>query len=155
MRYQCPLLVVRELERSKQFYKNLLGLEVVVDFGANVTLTGGIALQTLDSWTGLIDRPLADISFSGLDSELYFEETDFDGFLSRLERMADITYLHRVVEHPWGQRVVRLLDPDGHIIEVGEELAAVVRRFRDSGLSAEQTASRMDVPLQVILECEK
>ena len=50
-------------------------------------------------------------------------------------------------EHRWGQRVVRFYDPDGHIIEVGEEMTVVARRFRDSGMTDAQVAARMDVPL--------
>ena len=56
MRYRNPLLVVRDLERSKAFYRKVLGLRVVADFGANVTLTGGVCLQTLESWAGFIGK---------------------------------------------------------------------------------------------------
>ena len=56
-------------------------------------------------------------------------------------------------EHRWGQRVVRFYDPDKHIIEVGEKLDAVVQRFIDSGLSAEETAVRMDIPVDFVLSC--
>ena len=53
MRYTGILLAVKDMETSKRFYHDVLGLDVVADFGANVTLTGGIALQTLEtcSWT--------------------------------------------------------------------------------------------------------
>ncbi|WP_349948470.1 VOC family protein [Lacrimispora sp. BS-2] len=52
MKLQCPLLVVTDLEKSKTFYKEVLGLNVTMDLGANVTLTGGIALQTISGqWT--------------------------------------------------------------------------------------------------------
>lgn len=44
MKYCSTLIAVTDMERSKQFYRDLLGLEVLLDFGANVTLTGGIAL---------------------------------------------------------------------------------------------------------------
>ena len=50
MKYQSTLLAVTNMERSKAFYCDLLGREVVADFDANVTLSGGITLQTLDSW---------------------------------------------------------------------------------------------------------
>ena len=39
-------------------------------------------------------------------------------------------------------------DIDNHIIEVGEDIAIVVNRFLSSGSSAEQTAQRMDVPIE-------
>ena len=35
-----PLFAVRDREASLDFYRKILGLEVVNDFGANVVLTG-------------------------------------------------------------------------------------------------------------------
>ncbi|KJR47530.1 Lactoylglutation lyase [Desulfosporosinus sp. I2] len=49
---------------------------------------------------------------------MYFEEVDFDGFILKINDIADINYVHPIVEHSWGQRVVRFYDPDKHIIEV-------------------------------------
>lgn len=72
--------------------------------------------------------------------------------MDRLSGLA-VDYVHPVREHAWGQRVVRLYDPDRHIIEVGESLKAVCRRFLDSGLTPEQTAARMDVPLKFVRGC--
>jgi catechol 2,3-dioxygenase-like lactoylglutathione lyase family enzyme len=46
MKFKSPLLVVSNLEEPKQLYTEILGLLVIMDFGANVTLTGGIALRT-------------------------------------------------------------------------------------------------------------
>ena len=45
----CTLIVVKDIEQSKKFYHNILAQEVIADLGANVALTGGFALQTLDS----------------------------------------------------------------------------------------------------------
>lgn len=41
-----PMFVVTDMETSKAFYKNVLGLRTIMDLGANVTLTGGLSLQT-------------------------------------------------------------------------------------------------------------
>lgn len=144
------LLVVTDMDKTVAFYKNVLGLEVVLDFGANKTLTGGLALQTLETYRAFIDTD--HISFGGNDSELYFEEDDFDTFAEKL-RACDVQYVHPVKEHPWGQRVVRFYDPDRHIIEVGENMKAVCRRFIDSGMTPEQTAARMDVPVAYVNDC--
>lgn len=65
----------------------------------------------------------------------------------------DIEYVHPVKEHSWGQRAVRIYDPDMHIIEIGENMVSVVKRFLDSGMSSEETAVRMDVSLEYIKEC--
>lgn len=149
MKFSNPLIVVTDLDRSKRFYQEVLGLSVVLDFGANVTLEGGICLQTLDSWQDFIG-PKA-ITFSPNSSELYFVEARFDGFLQTLSQHK-ICYVHPLKEHRWGQRVVRFYDPDGHIIEVGESLATVCRRFQSQGMTREEIALQMDVPLAYVHE---
>lgn len=153
MKYICTLIAVKDMGQAKQFYKDILGLEVVADFGANVTLSGGIALQTADTWKGFIHRGDADIVFSNNACELYFEEDNIDGFIAKLRSVDNVRYVHPLIEHSWGQRVVRFYDPDGHIIEVGENLSIVIKRFLESGLSVKDTASRMDVPIEFIKLC--
>ncbi|WP_077611090.1 VOC family protein [Clostridium sp. Marseille-P2415] len=150
MKFQSPLLVVTDMEKSKSFYKEILGLRVTMDLGANVTLTGGVALQTKDSWMEFIDQEESGIVFHGNDAELYFEEDDFDGFLKKLSSVKEIQYVHPLKEHSWGQRVVRFYDPDHHIIEVGENMKVVCRHFLDSGMTVEETAKRMGVPVTFV-----
>lgn len=41
MRFKNSLLAVTDMEKSVAFYKEVLGLSKIMDFGANVTLTGG------------------------------------------------------------------------------------------------------------------
>lgn len=153
MKFSGPLIVVSDMKKSKLFYSEVLGLDVVLDFGANVTLTGGIVLQTKDSWTGLIHKSKNEIFFGGNDSELYFEEDDFDNFILKLRQIPDICYVHPVIEHSWGQRVVRFYDPDKHIIEVGENLNKVVRKFLNKGMSVENIATKMDVSIDYVKSC--
>ena len=153
MKFQSPMLVVADMEAAKAFYARVLGLRVEVDFGANVTLTGGIALQTLDTWRHFIGAREDEVRFGGLDKELYFEEDDFDAFLAHLQGMQEVRLVHPCVEHSWGQRAVRFFDPDGHVIEVGENMRSVCRRFVAGGLTPEETAKRMDVPLSYVMEC--
>lgn len=150
MEYKNPLLVVTDMDRSIKFYGEVLGLQVVLDFGANKTLAGGLCLQTLETWKDFIgtDR----ICFGGNAAEMYFEEDDFDAFVERLKGL-DIEYAHPVKEHPWGQRAVRFYDPDRHVIEVGENMKAVCRRFLKGGMTPEQAAQRMDVPIEYIRAC--
>jgi len=62
-------------------------------------------------------------------------------------------YVHPLFEHSWGQRVVRFYDLDKHMIEVGENMTLVVKRFIDIGLSIEEIAARMDVPVDYVRSC--
>ena len=150
MKIKNPMLVVRDIDKSVEFYKKVLGLRVIMDFGANKTLTGGLALQTLESWREFIGTDA--VSFGGNSSEVCFEEDDFDEFADRLKECG-VEYVHPVKEHAWGQRVVRIYDPDRHIIEVGENLKTVCKRFLNSGMTPEQTAERMDVPVKFVNAC--
>lgn len=150
MKYTSTLIAVKDMDISKQFYHNVLGLNVVANFGANVTLDGRIVLQTLDTWKSFIR--MYNVTLPNNAGELYFEEDDMDAFCNHLKSF-DICYVHELYEHRWGQRVIRFYDPDKHIIEVGEKLDAVVLRFIEQGLSPEQTAVRMDIPLDFVLSC--
>ena len=150
MKLKNPMLVVTDIDKSVEFYKKILGFHVIMDFGANKTLTGGLALQAVETYKEFIGT--SDVSFGGNDFEIYFEEDDFDQFADKLKRY-DIEYVHPVIEHAWGQRVVRFYDPDRHIIEVGENLKVVCKRFLDSGMTSEQVAERMNVPMKFINAC--
>lgn len=150
MKFENPMLIVTDMARTVEFYQKVLGLQVIMDFGANKTLTGGLALQTMDTYKDFIDKK--EVSFGGNNFEVYFEEDDFDTFASKLKEY-DIEYVHPVKEHSWGQRVVRFYDPDKHIIEVGENMKVVCKRFLDSGMTLEQVAERMDVPMEYVTEC--
>ena len=150
MKYISTLIAVSDMKKSKQFYHDVLGMKVVADFGANVTLDGGLVMQPMDTWKSFIrtDKVL----LPNNAGELYFEEEDLDAFLENLKQF-DICYVHPLFEHRWGQRVVRFYDPDRHIIEVGEKLNTVILRFMEQGLSAEETAIRMDIPLDFVTAC--
>lgn len=149
MKYVCTLMVVKDIERAKKFYYDILEQEVITDFGANVTLTGGFALQTASSWENFIHKRQNQIAYGNNDAELYFEEDQMDAFMERLKNF-DVEYVHPLKEHAWGQRVVRFYDLDQHIIEVGESLTIVAKRFIDSGMTIEETAIRMDISLDYV-----
>ena len=150
MKQNAPMLVVRDIEKSVAFYKKVLDLDVIMDFGANKTLTSGLALQTLETYQEFIGTD--DISFGSNSFEIYFEEDDFDSFAKKLNECS-VEYVHPVKEHSWGQRVVRFYDPDKHIIEVGENMEMVCRRFLSAGMTPEQVARRMDVPVEFVNAC--
>jgi len=143
MKYACTMITVNDIGSSRKFYESLFGLEVYQDYGKNISFSCGLSLQ--QDFDMLANIPKEKILRESNNMELYFEEEDLDGFLEKLKKYPEIRYLHEVIEYRWGQRVIRFYDPDGHIIEVGEDMRMVVRRFLDSGLSIEQTSKRMGV----------
>lgn len=151
MKYKNVLLVVHDIDRSIDFYKKVLGLHVILDFKGHVTLKGGICLQSYETWKDCIHKNDDEILFPSHNQELYFEEEDLDIFVQKLNQY-NITLVHPLKEQRWGQRVVRFYDPDGHIIEVGESLKKVAKRFISQGLSHEEVAKRMGVPVDYIMK---
>jgi len=153
MRFACPLLVVKDIGVSRAFYESLLGQTVILDFGENITFEGNFSLQSKSSWAYFIGKSEDEIKEKADNFELYFEADDFDDFLARLKKYQGLEYLHGVREYPWGQKVIRFYDPDYHIIEVGENMKNVVRRFYAQGLSVDEIASRTQHPLAFVRSC--
>lgn len=148
--YKGTLIAVKNIEESKKFYQDILDMNVTGDFGANIQLEGGLFLQTLDTWSSFINNK--EVNLKNNAGELYFEVSDIDGFYKKLQA-ANIEYVHELLEHNWGQRIVRFYDPDQHIIEVAEDISMVVKRFFQNGMTVEQVAERMDVPVDYVKGC--
>lgn len=118
MKLKNIVIVVKDIERSKQFYKELFGLDVILDQEGNVILTEGLVLQETKVWEQAIGQ---DVVWKNHASELYFEETDLDLFLEKLQQYEQkIQYVYLPEEGESKKRAVRLYDLDGNMIEVGE-----------------------------------
>ncbi|MCI8731228.1 MAG: glyoxalase [Lachnospiraceae bacterium] len=148
MKLKNILIVVEDIERSRKFYHDLFGLEMTADFDGNMILTEGLVLQEKKIWETLIGRP----SVCGdSDAELYFEENNLDDFMEKLEAYSEpVRYLNPLMEHHWGQRVIRIYDPDGHVIEVGEAMDYVIKRFYEAGMSLEAIAQKTQFPVEQV-----
>lgn len=117
MKLKNVLIVVKDLEKSKQFYHDLFGLDLVLDNHGNMILTEGLVLQDEKIWKDFLQR---DILPEHNSCELYFEERDIEAFVQKLERQyPSVKYVNRLMTDNWGKKTVRFYDPDGNLIEVG------------------------------------
>ena len=117
MKLKNVLIVVKDMERAKRFYHDLFGLEMILDNDGNMILTEGLVLQEEKYWKEFLGREIIPENNA---CELYFEESDVEGFIERLEKYyPDVEYVNRLMTHSWGQKVIRFYDPDGNLIEVG------------------------------------
>ncbi len=148
MKFSCTLIAVKDINASRQFYENLFNLKVEFDFGINIAFDCGLALQQDFDWLTTI--PKSEIAEKSNNFELCFEEEDFDGFLVKLKAYPNMKYVHDVIEHSWGQRVIRFYDIDNHLIEVGESMKTVVNRFLSQGQSMEDIAKIMDTNVESV-----
>jgi len=148
MKFVCPLIAVSDLEASKRFYTEILGQEIAMDLGWNISFSGGFAIQL--NFDKLLELDPDSVIKRSHNFELYFEEDDFDALLKRLEKGKDIEYVHPPKKHDWQQRVVRIYDPDKHIIEIGESMAVIARRYLAEGNSIEDTAHIIQHPVEFV-----
>ena len=117
MKLKNVLIVVKDIEKSRKFYHDLFGIDLVLDNDGNMILTEGLVLQDEKIWKSFLDRDIVPKSNS---CELYFEEQDIESFVEKLERLyPSIEYVNHLMTHSWGQRVIRFYDLDGNLIEVG------------------------------------
>lgn len=117
MKLRNVLIVVKDIEKARQFYHDLFGLELILNHDGNMILTEGLVLQEEKYWTEFLGREIISENNS---TELYFEESDIESFVEKLERYyPEVKYVNRLMTHSWGQKVIRFYDPDGNLIEVG------------------------------------
>ncbi|SCW44499.1 Catechol 2,3-dioxygenase [Lachnospiraceae bacterium C10] len=117
MKLKNVLIVVKDIERARQFYHDLFGLEMILDNNGNMIMTEGLVLQEEKYWKEFLGKEIIPENNS---SELYFEESDIEGFVEKLEKYyPDVKYVNRLMTHSWGQKVIRFYDPDSNLIEVG------------------------------------
>ena len=117
MKLKNILIVVKNIEKSKQFYHDLFGLDVILDNDGNVILTEGLVLQDEKIWKEFVKQDIIPKSNS---CELYFEEEHIEEFVDKLESLyPDTKYVNRLETYSWEQKMVRFYDPDGNLIEVG------------------------------------
>lgn len=140
------MLAVKDVNVSKQCYEELFNQKVVLDLGQNVTFDGGFAIQENFAW--LTNLPPDSIMEISNNMELYFEVDDFDVFMQKLNEYGNVEYVHQPKKYEWQQRVVRIYDPDHHIIEIGESMAVIIRRYLAKGYLIEETSGIIQHPIE-------
>ena len=117
MKLKNYLIVVKDIEKSRKYYQDLFGLEMLQDNDGNMILSDGLVLQEEKYWRTFLGK---DVIPQSNACELYFEEEDVDAFYEKLKTLYPETeFVNLPMTHSWGQRVVRFYDLDGNLIEVG------------------------------------
>jgi len=118
------LFVVSDIERSRSFYRDVLGATVVREYGGT-----SVVLKFLGNWLLLVtegeptkDKP--DVTFvpprdpKMVSAELIIKVSDCRGAYEVLKSRGG-TFL--TPPHDWGREIRCFLrDPDGHLIELSQ-----------------------------------
>ena len=147
--YRSCVLLVKDIEKSKQFYNTVLGQKIVMDFGRNVSFEDGLAIWEKDYALNLIfQEKKPEIKVGTNNVEIYFETENLDDLYKNLT--GKVRFIHSIMEHSWGQRAFRVYDPDDHIIEFAESMENVVLRLYNQDLSVEEIAKKSMMPMEFI-----
>lgn len=147
MKYQGCLLAVKDISASKSFYENVLHQNTVMDIGEHVAFEG-FSLQ--QGYAEIIGMTSDSMKVQSHNFQVYFEVEDLDSVYAGLKRIPSLQWVHEIKEYPWGQRDIRIYDPDKHIVEIAEDMATVIKRFFAQGMSAEEVAKRTMYPLEAV-----
>ncbi len=122
MRFVNPIPFVRDIDRSRAFYRDRLGLVIRADFGNFVLFEGGFAIHEGSSLAQTIwaDNVTNTESYGRRNLLLYFEDDDLQAAFDAISPHVEL--IHPIQQQAWGQRVFRFHDPDGHAVEIGEPL---------------------------------
>ena len=113
-----PIISTRDLEASLGFYRDLLGGTVSYEFPGPDGKPAYVALDLGSGHLGIGRDPDAPMESSDRFS-LWVYVDDCDAAVVRL-RDAGVTVVEEPADQPWGERVARVLDPDGNLVIVGQ-----------------------------------
>jgi lactoylglutathione lyase len=113
-----PILTTRDLGAALGFYRDLLGATVTYEFPGPDGEPAYVALDLGSAHLGIgRDPALTDGPSSRFSLWTYTE--DCDAAVERL-RAAGVTIAEEPADQPWGERVARVLDPDGNLVLIGQ-----------------------------------
>lgn len=147
MKYQGCLLAVKDIAASKHFYEKVLHQNVLMDIGTHVAFEGFSLQQGYAELIGVAENNMKEPSSN---FQLYFEVENLDEVYSQIKTVSNLQWVHEVKEYPWGQRDIRIYDPDNHIVEIAEDMSVVIKRFLNQGLTPEEVSKRTMYPLEVV-----
>lgn len=150
LNFHSTVLFVKDIEVSKQFYCNILSQEIDSDFGNNISFKTGLSLWQIPE-EHILNTDFYKKNISNKSLEIYFETEDIDEIVEFINSK-NIKKHHELIEESWGQKTIRIYDPDNNLIEIGEKLESFIKRMYHEGLSIEQINQKSGVHINLISE---
>ena len=127
MRLEVPdyvVLIVDDVDRSLAFYVDILGLKLGHRSGPFAQLDTGVtrvALYDRNAMAATLGTALRAPEEDSPGFELGFKVDDCDAAFHELVTRG-ATPAVEPQDRPWGQRTAYLRDPDGHLVELAQDL---------------------------------
>lgn len=113
-----PIVSTPDMQRALAFYRDLLGGEVEYQFPPEGD-PGYVGMRIGESHLGIGLAPDAQPGAGGQRFALWVYADSCDEAVERL-RAGGATVTEQPADQPWGERVARVLDPDGNEIIIGQ-----------------------------------
>jgi lactoylglutathione lyase len=115
-----PILTTSDLAKALGFYRDLLEATVSYEFPGPDGQPGYVGLELGSAHFGIGRDPAAPAGPNPRFS-LWVYADDCDAAVERL-RAGGVTIVEEPADQPWGERVARVLDPDGNVVLVGQRV---------------------------------
>ncbi len=116
-----PIITTADLSATLSFYRDLLGATVSYEFPGPDGEPAYVGLELGTAHLGIGRDPTATAGQSARFS-LWVYADDCDAAVERL-RSAGVQIIEEPADQPWGERVARVVDPDGNLVIVGQHAA--------------------------------
>jgi lactoylglutathione lyase len=113
-----PIIATSDLPAALGFYRDLLGATVSYEFPGPDGEPAYVALDLGSAHLGIGADPTVDGGENRRFS-LWVYTDDCDAAVEHL-RAAGVTIAEEPADQPWGERVARVLDPDGNLVLIGQ-----------------------------------
>ena len=116
-----PILSTPDLERALGFYRDLLGAVVSYSFPGKDGQPVYVGVDLGASHLGIGLHPELAAAPHPRPIGLWLYADDCEAVVERV-RAAGATVTQEPADQPWGERVARVLDPDGNEVIIGQKL---------------------------------
>jgi catechol 2,3-dioxygenase-like lactoylglutathione lyase family enzyme len=124
VKFANTIVFVKDIEESKRFYSDILGLKVISNYEVLIIYENGFVIQQARSLYKTIYKKELEIPTKkqGRDNiDIYFECNNLEDIYDKLVKN-NVKFIHPIERQSWGQYVMRFYDPDGHIVEIGNPM---------------------------------
>lgn len=120
MKQVDTILLVRDIKKSDEFYRNIFGLEVLHNWEVMMVYKNRLAIHQIDKIQP--EEFAQSIKINDHNNVIVYIELDINERLEDILNLLkdnSIKIIHGIYALPW-QRIIRCYDPDGNIVEIGE-----------------------------------
>lgn len=121
-RFVNVIVFVKNINKSKEFYSNILGMKILEDCGTIVFFENHLVLHVADSIKKTIFKKnyiSSKLNQGKKNILIYFETNSLEECFLKISKK-NVKIIHGIEKQAWGQKVFRFYDPDNHMIEFGE-----------------------------------